>query len=154
MADYDNKTVTVQDVAVQIAKITEWQQERIVFAEGLPIFTGQFSASSGGTVKASELVTAMTRPLKKDAKTTVPELTDNNENFWAPFAAQALAEQIMRNADKIIPGIMNSQMSFLRQKTTTKNSLRVLNTQMPQVLLPQFLPVLHSSTPVLLLQKV
>ncbi|MEK9982096.1 MAG: hypothetical protein VW993_10200, partial [Deltaproteobacteria bacterium] len=111
MADYDNKTVTVQDVAVQIAKITEWQQERIVFAEGLPIFTGQFSApSSGGTVKASELVTAMTRPLKKDAKTTVPELTDNNENFWAPFAAQALAEQIMRNADQI--GAQNSTFDF------------------------------------------
>ena len=102
MADYDSKTVTVQDVAVQIAKITEWQQERVVFSEGLPIFTGQYSApSTGATVKASELVTALTRPLQTDAKSTVPELTDNNENFWAPFAAQALAEQIMRNADQI-----------------------------------------------------
>jgi hypothetical protein len=111
MADYDNKTVTVQDVAVQIAKITEWKQERIVFADGLPIFTGRYSApSTGATVKASELVTALTRPLKTDAKTTVPELTDNNENFWAPFAAQALAEQIMRNANQI--GAQNSSFDF------------------------------------------
>ncbi len=91
MVNYDNKTVTVQDVATQIAKITEWRQERIVFAGNIPVFTGEFSApSTGATVKASALVTALTRPMGTDAKTTASELTDGNENFWAPFAAEAL----------------------------------------------------------------
>ncbi|MEC7220669.1 MAG: hypothetical protein VXW29_09720, partial [SAR324 cluster bacterium] len=108
MVDYDNKTVTIQDVATQIAKITEWRQERIVFANGMPVFTGDFSApSTGSTVKASALITALTRPLGTDAKTTAADLTDGNENFWVPFAAEALAEQIMRNAADLQSGVLN-----------------------------------------------
>ena len=100
MVDYDNKTVTVQDVATQIAKITEWRKEDILFVEknrqNIPIFTGKCSApSTGAMVKASALVTALTRPLGTDAKTTAADLTDGNENFWVPFAAEALKEQIM-----------------------------------------------------------
>ena len=52
--DEDNKTVTVQDVATQMAKITKWQQERIVFVNGIPAFTGDYSApSTGSAVKAT-----------------------------------------------------------------------------------------------------
>ncbi len=46
------------------------------------------------------MITALTRPLGTDAKTTAGELTDGNENFWVPFAAEALKEQIMVNASE------------------------------------------------------
>ena len=118
--EYDKKTVTVQDVATQVAKITKWRQERIVFANGLPVFTGDYSApSTGDTVKASALITALTNPLGTDAKTTAAELTDGNKNFWVPFAAEALKEQIMRNADSLdfdalLPASENDYKQFLK----------------------------------------
>ena len=43
MVDYDNKSVKIQDVATQIAKITEWRQEDVIFAgasNDIPVFTG------------------------------------------------------------------------------------------------------------------
>ena len=60
-----------QDVATQMAKITKWQQERIVFVNGIPAFTGDYSApSTGSAVKATALVTALTRPIGTDPKIT------------------------------------------------------------------------------------
>ncbi len=102
MAKYDNQTVTVQDVATQIANITEWEQERSYYNGDLPVFAGEMSApSTGATVKATALVSALTRSLGETAKTTAFQLTDSNANFWVPFAAKALAEQINRNAETV-----------------------------------------------------
>ncbi|MEK9703396.1 MAG: hypothetical protein VW829_15365, partial [Deltaproteobacteria bacterium] len=102
MAKYDNQTVTVQDVATQIANITEWEQERSYYNGDLPVFAGEMSApSTGATVKATALVSALTRSLGETAKTTAFQLTDSNANFWFPFAAKALAEQINRNAETV-----------------------------------------------------
>ncbi|GIR31506.1 MAG: hypothetical protein CM15mP45_08020 [Deltaproteobacteria bacterium] len=102
VADNDNKTVTLKELAKQMASITEWQQERISFANNIPIFTGNFVApSTGKTVKANDLITALTRKIGTDAKSTGKSFTDDNEYFWAPFAAHALKEQIIRNASAV-----------------------------------------------------
>jgi len=135
MVDYDNKTVTVQDVATQVAKITRWQQEKIIFAGDIPVFTGEFSEpSTGGDVKANALVAAVTRPLGNNAKSTAAELTDSNKNFWAPFAAAALKEQIMRNAidldlESILPKTEEDYISFLRGLPYTNYSSAIVSTE-------------------------
>ena len=76
VADNDNKTVTLKELAKQMASITEWQQERISFANNIPIFTGNFVApSTGKTVKANDLITALTRKIGTDAKSTGKSFT-------------------------------------------------------------------------------
>ena len=101
MAKYDNQTVPVQDVANQIANITEWQQELSGLVEISQFFTGEDTTPlTGSEVKASELVTALKRKLGTDAKTTAAQSDRREQNFWIPFAAKALAEQINRNSAK------------------------------------------------------
>ena len=81
MADNDNLTITFKDMAKQVASITEWQQERIVFSNGFPVWTGKYTAPSDGkkTVKSMDLVSALARPIGKTAKQTAKSLTDGNE---------------------------------------------------------------------------
>ncbi|MDP6729541.1 MAG: hypothetical protein QF675_06165, partial [SAR324 cluster bacterium] len=134
MADNDNATVPLKDVATQIAKLTEWRQERIVFSnEGLPVFTGKMlKPKSGATVKATELITAMTTQMGTSAKATAKALTDNNTGFWAPFAGPALADEIMRQSSsfkganttdintalaKVIPKTKSDYLTFLKGGT-------------------------------------
>jgi len=129
MVDYDNKTITVQQVATRIAEITEWRQKSVEVKDGiLPIFSEEFSApTSGSTVKASSLITALTRPLDKDAATTARQLTDGNENFWIPFTADALKQQIMRNAESLdfealLPASKDDYLLFLQGQPYTTSS--------------------------------
>ena len=129
MADNDNKTVTLKDLATQVAGMAKWAQERIVFSsDGIPIFTGKTVApSSGSTVKATELITSLTMPVGTSAKATAKSLTDNNSIFWVPYAAEALADEIMRKAStfdnastrgsellKIVPKTKSDYLSFLK----------------------------------------
>ena len=103
MADNDNLTITFKDMAKQVASITEWQQERIVFSNGFPVWTGKYTAPSDGkkTVKSMDLVSALARPIGKTAKETAKSLTVGNENFWVPYAAGMIRDQMMRNSSEL-----------------------------------------------------
>ena len=134
MADNDNATVPLKDVATQIAKLTEWRQERIVkSANGVPVFTGKLlKPKSGTTVKATALITALTMQMGTTAKATAKALTDQNTSFWAPFAGPALADEIMRQSssfkdatgadfttalNKVIPKTKSDYLKFLKGGT-------------------------------------
>ncbi|MEK9984729.1 MAG: hypothetical protein VW879_08295, partial [Opitutae bacterium] len=135
MAENDNATVPLKDVATQIAKLTEWRQERIVFSNGIPVFTGKMlKPKSGATVKATDLITALTMQMGANASSTAAKLTDENKSFWAPFAGPALADEVMRKASsfkgasqqsvesemgKIIPKTESDYLTFLRGGTYT-----------------------------------
>jgi hypothetical protein len=134
MADNDNATVPLKDVATQIANLTQWRQERIVFSDaGVPVFTGKMlKPKTGTTVKATELITALTTQMGTTAKGTAKALTDQNASFWAPFAGPALADEIMRQSssfkgatstdfttalNKVIPKTKSDYLKFLKGGT-------------------------------------
>ena len=62
-----------------------------------------------------------------DAKTTAADLTDGNENFWVPFAAEALAEQIMRNAADLQSGALTFSAILPKTSDDYKKFLKGLS---------------------------
>ena len=74
-----------------------------------------------------------TRLIGTDPKITADSLTNGNENFWIPFAAEALKEQILRNASNldfkaILPKTKEDYKKFLRglEYTTFKGSRKTV----------------------------